>query len=172
MLVCLQILIEKILAIDEKVFIMFIDYSKAFDSVSRVKLFTVMIEMGFPTHLVSLLQSLYINQRGKIRWDGKNTDEFSLTKCVRQGCIASPYLFVTYTEKAMREAGVEHFGIKVGGQLNSNYRWYADDTALLEKSVEGIEELTTAVNEAGKGMNLKLNVKKTKLLVAEGEPML
>ena len=38
MLVCLQILMEKILAIGEEVFIMFIDYSKAFDSVSNVKL--------------------------------------------------------------------------------------------------------------------------------------
>ena len=54
-------------------------------------------------------------------------------------------------------------------QTNSNYR-YADDTALLENSAEGIERLTTAINETGKDMNLKLNVKKTKPLVAEGEP--
>ena len=67
MLVCLQILMEKILAIGEEIFIMFIDYSKAFDSVSHVKLFAVMMEMGFPAHFVSLLQALYVNQRRKIR---------------------------------------------------------------------------------------------------------
>ena len=81
MLVCLQILMKKILAIDEEVFIMFIDYSKTFDSVSHVKLFAVMMEMGFPAHLVCLLQALYVNQRGRIRWNGENTEEFNMTKC-------------------------------------------------------------------------------------------
>ena len=169
MLVCLQVLMEKILAIGEEVYIMFIDYSKAFDSVSHIKLFAVMKAMGFPTHLVFLLQSLYVNQRGKIRWNGENTQEFNMTKGVRQGCIASPYLFVTYTEKAMRDAGVEQYGVKIGGIPISNLR-YADDTALLETSEEGIEQLTSAINTTGKEMNLKLNVKKTKLLVTEAEP--
>ena len=168
MLVCLQILMEKILGIGEEVFVMFIDYSKAFDSVSHVKLFAAMEEMGFPVHLVFLLQSLYVNQRGKMRWNGENTDEFSMTKGVRQGCIASSYLFVTYTEKAMRDADVDTYGIKVGGIPISNLR-YADDTALLETSVEDIERLATAIDVTGKDMNLKLNVKKTKLLVAEAE---
>ena len=68
MLVCLQVLIEKIIAIDGKVFIMFIDYSKTFDSVSHCKLFEAFLEMGFPKHLVTLLKSLYVNQRAIIRW--------------------------------------------------------------------------------------------------------
>ena len=103
-----------------------------------------------------------------MRWNGENTDEFSMTKGVRQGCIASPYLFVTFTEKAMRDADVDTYGIKVGGVPISNLR-YADDTALLETSVEDIERLATAIDVTGKDMNLKLNVKKTKLLVAEAE---
>ena len=37
---------------------------------------------------------------------------------------------------------------------------------MIEGSKEAIEHLTTNVNEAGKQLNLKLNVKKTKLLVA------
>ena len=67
----------------------------------------------------------------------------------------------------MRDAGVDQYDFKIGGMPTSNRR-YADDTALLT-SVEGIERLTTAINVIGKEMNLKLNVKKTKLLVAEGE---
>ncbi|XP_072021402.1 uncharacterized protein [Amphiura filiformis] len=133
-----QILMEKILGIGEEVFVMFIDYSKAFDSVGHVKLFAAMEEMCFPVHLASLLQSLYVNQRGQIRRNCENTDKFSMTKGVRQGCIASPYLFVTYTEKAMRDADVDTYGIKVGGIPISNLR-YADDTALLETSVEDIK---------------------------------
>ena len=168
MLVCLQILMEKIIAIGQKAFIMFIDYSKAFDSVSHIKLFSAMIEMGFPAHLVALLQSLYVNQKARIRWNGENTDEFNLGKGVRQGCIASPHMFVSYTEKVMRDADVNQYGIKVGGTPISNLR-YADDTALFETSEEDIERLTSAVNDAGRKLNLKLNVKKTKLLTTGDE---
>lgn len=74
MLVCLQVLLEKVIAMNQQAFIMFIDYSKAFDSVSHNKLFSIFLEMGFPKHLVTLIQSLYVNQRARIRWDGEHTE--------------------------------------------------------------------------------------------------
>ncbi|XP_072022408.1 uncharacterized protein [Amphiura filiformis] len=46
---------------------------------------------------------------------------------------------------------------------------YADDAALLKTSVEDIERLATAIDVTGKDLNLKLNVKKTKLAQAEGK---
>ena len=55
MLVCLQILMEKVLTTGQQAFIMFIDYSKAFDSVSHEKLFNIFLDMRFPTHLVALI---------------------------------------------------------------------------------------------------------------------
>ena len=165
MLVCLQVLIEKVIAMNQQAFIMFIDYSKAFDSVCHSQLFDAFLEMGFPKHLVTLLQSLYVNQRAIIRWNGEHTSEFEIGKGARQGCIVSPHLFVTYTEKGMRDAEASSFGITVGGKAISNLR-YADDTALIENSKEALEHLTKNVNEVGKQLNLKLNVKKTKLMVA------
>ena len=140
---------------------MFIDYSKAFDSVSYCKLFEVFLEMGFPKHLVALLKSLYIKE--------PLYDEFEIGGGARQGCIISPHLFVTYTEKGMRNAEVSKFGVKIGGPHISNLR-YADDTALIANSEEEIVQLTNSVNEVGKGINLRLNVKKTKLLVAGADP--
>ena len=65
----------------------------------------------------------------------------------------------------MRDAEASSFGITVGGKAISNLR-YADDTALIENSKEALEYLTKNVNEVGKQLNLKLNVKKTKWMVA------
>ena len=127
MLVCLQVLMEKIIAVEQEVFIMFIDYSKAFDSVSHCKLLEAFLEMGFPKHLVALLRFLYVNQRATIRWNGDHTQEFQIGRGARQGCILSPHLFVTYTEKGMRDAQVSKYGVNVGGKLISNLR-YAGDT--------------------------------------------
>ncbi|XP_072021635.1 uncharacterized protein [Amphiura filiformis] len=116
-------------------FVMFIDYSKAFGSVSHVKLFGIVEEMCFPVHLVFLLQSLYVNQRGKIRRNGENTDEPQHEQRCETGCIASPYLFMTYTEKPMRDVDVDTYSIKVGG-IPISYIRYADDSELLETYVE------------------------------------
>ena len=60
MLVIIQVLIEKVMGIGGQALITFIDYSKAFDSISHVQLFDIMLELGCPEHIVALLQSLYI----------------------------------------------------------------------------------------------------------------
>ena len=114
---------------------------------------------------MALLRSLYVNQRATIRWNGDHTQEFQIGRGARQGCILSPHLFVTYTEKGMRDAEVSKYGVNVGGKLISNLR-YADDTALLANSKDEITQLTNSVNDAGKELNLRLNVKKTKIMVA------
>ena len=36
-----------------------IDYSKAFDSISQVQMFEILSEMGFPKHLVALLEKRF-----------------------------------------------------------------------------------------------------------------
>ena len=65
----------------------------------------------------------------------------------------------------MRDAEASSFGITVGGKAISNLR-YDYDTALIENIKETLERLTKNVNEVGKQLNLKLNVKKTKLMVS------
>ena len=104
MLFTLQNLIEKIRNTEEEAFITFIDYSKAFDSVKHHRLFEIMLEMGFPKHLVALIAGLYDHQKATIRWNGEHTAFFGINKGVRQGCILSPHLFSVYTEQVMRNA--------------------------------------------------------------------
>ena len=61
----------------------------------------------------------------------------SICKGVRQGCILLPQLFSIYTEKIMRDADVDSYGIKIGGHLISNLR-YAYDTSLCADNHEDI----------------------------------
>ena len=92
--------------------------------------------MGFPKHLVALLEALYNDQSAVIRWNGRHSSAFNI------------------------ERGV---GIKIGGKLVSNLR-YADDTALCANLQKEAERLTGKVNTIGIARLLKLNVKKNKLL--------
>ena len=168
MLCALQVLIEKVNECTSagnslEGYIVFIDYSKAFDNVSHPKLFLTMKEMRFSKHLVKLLEGLYNNQKATIRWNNEHTEPFTICKGVRQGCILSPHLFSTYTEKIMRDAEVDNYGIKIGGRPISNLR-YADDTALCADNHEDICQLLDNINEKGKLKNMKLNAKKTKVM--------
>ena len=159
MICALQIMIEKLIETKETAFIIFIDYSKAFDNVSHNQLFNIMIQMGFSTHLVYLIQSLYVKQEARIQLNNWHTEPFSIGKGVRQGCILSPYLFSISTEMVMHETEVRH-----PEYLLSNV-CYADDTALCAINHHGTDELINRVNDAGTRRLCKLNVKKTTLFV-------
>ena len=67
MLCCIQNIIEKRLLMSERTCVIFIDYSKAFDSVSHIQMFNLLNDMGFPRHIVALIQALYEKQSAIVR---------------------------------------------------------------------------------------------------------
>ena len=71
----------------------FVDFKKAFDSISHDKLWVTMMDMGYPLHLINLLAKLYRKQLAKVTVAGTLSEWFRVKKGVRQGCDLSPYLF-------------------------------------------------------------------------------
>ncbi|GFS06390.1 ammonium transporter [Elysia marginata] len=118
-------------------------------------------KMGFPQHLISMIASLYHNQKATIRWNNANCEPFNIEKGVRQGCILSPHLFNLYTEQIMRQADIDDMGINIGGRDITNLR-YADDTALLSDNLTSMKRILHRVNNAGQQAGLLLNAKKNK----------
>ena len=86
--------------IGSQALVTFIGYSKAFDSISHVQLFDIMLELAFPEYIMTLFQLLYIDQTAVIRWTGSTTDTFPIGS-LRQGCTLSPHIFSLYTEYVM-----------------------------------------------------------------------
>ena len=66
-------------------FIVFLDYAKTFDSVSHMQLFETITRMGFPKHLIALLQQLYCDQKGVVKLNGTLSQPFQILSGVRQG---------------------------------------------------------------------------------------
>ena len=95
--------IEKAREFQENIYLCFIDYAKAFDSVDHNKLWKILKEMGIPDHLTCLLRNLYAGQEATVRTGHGTTDWFQIGKGVRQDCILSPCLFNLYTEYIMRK---------------------------------------------------------------------
>ena len=70
----------------------FVDFEKAFDKVNHSKLWWTMVDMGFASHLVALIRSLYDNQHSKVKIHGETSGWFTAKQGVRQGCILWSYL--------------------------------------------------------------------------------
>jgi len=64
MCICLT---EKAGEFSTSLFLCFIDYKKAFDSVPHDQLWLVMLEMCFPAHIIQLLSNLYRKQEPLMR---------------------------------------------------------------------------------------------------------
>ena len=113
--------------------------------------------MGIPDHLTCLLRNLYAGQEATVRTGHGTTDWFQIRKGVRQGCIFSPCLFNFYAEYIMRNTWLEEpqAGIKIAG-----------DTTLTAESEEELKSLLMTVKEENEKAGLKLNIKKTKIMVS------
>ncbi|KAF7248087.1 putative uncharacterized transposon-derived protein F52C9.6, partial [Varanus komodoensis] len=70
-------------------------------------------------------------------------------------------------EHIMRKVGLDEspVGIKIAGRNINNLR-YADDTTLMAESEEELKSLLMWVKEESAKVGLKLNIKKTKIMVA------
>jgi len=128
-------IVEKAREFNRPVFICFIDFSKAFDSVKWPKLWETLLAMGIPKHLVHLLRRLYEDGTASVRADGALSGDFHPSSGVRQGWIISSLLFNVYTELIMRIT-LEDWpdGVSIGGFKISNLR-YADDVTLFSTGI-------------------------------------
>ncbi|KAF7236486.1 Werner syndrome ATP-dependent helicase [Varanus komodoensis] len=144
-----------------------IDYAKAFDCVDHNTLWQVLKEMGVPDHLFCLLRNLYVGQEATVRTRHGISDWFKIEKGVRQDCILSPCLFNLYAEHIMRKMGLEEspVGIKIAGR-NINDLRYTDGTTLMAESEEELKSLFMRVKEESAKVDLKLNIKKTKIMAS------
>ena len=75
--------------------------------------------------------------------------------------------YLTYAEYIIQNAGLDEAqaGIKVSGRNINNFR-YANDTTLIAESEEELKSLLMKVKEENEKTGLKLNIRKTKIMVS------
>ena len=98
---------EKAREYQKKLYICFIDYTKAFDCIDHDKLWSALRELGVPAHMVQLIRSLYADQEATVRTRYGDTEWLKIRKGTRQGCVLSPLLFNLYAEVIMRRMDLD-----------------------------------------------------------------
>ena len=69
----------------------------------RDKLWTIMLSKGTPTHLITIIQKIYMENIIRVNaGNGISEDSRAITQGVRQGCPLSLVLFNLYLDEIIR----------------------------------------------------------------------
>lgn len=149
---------------------LFLDWSKAFDSVYQPAILEALKRYSVPPKLVSLVGALYNSPHFNVELNSITSSDHPQNRGIRQGCPLSPYLFVVVMSALFADIHNNH------PDLNNHRIWgtnftellYADDTLLLSRSLRSCQTLLHAVEHAAARIGLHLNRDKTCLLFMNG----
>ena len=75
--------------------LLFVDFSRVFDSIQRDKMEQILQAYGFPKETITVIWILLRNIKEKVRSSVEDTD-FDIVTCVLQGDTFASYLFIIY----------------------------------------------------------------------------
>ena len=78
---------EKCFEQNMDLFTVFIDPTKAFDTVKREALWVIMSKPGCPTKFVNLIRQFHDDMTEQVLSEGEASEPFSISNCVKQGCV-------------------------------------------------------------------------------------
>ena len=95
-------ILEGVRAKKIEVTILFVDLSKAFDSVHRGKIEQILLSYSLPKETVGAMMRQYKNTKVKVRSLDGDTDYFEIVAGVVQGDTLTPYLFIICLDYVLR----------------------------------------------------------------------
>ena len=117
--------------------ILFVDFTKAFDSIHRGKMEQILLAFGVPKEIVAAIMMLYRNTKLKVHSPDRDTDYFDIVAGVLQGDTLAPYLFIICLDYVLRTF-IKENGFKLTKERSKRYLAkkiidadYTDDIALL-----------------------------------------
>ena len=138
-------------------YINFIDYEKAFDSVDRETIWKLLRHCGVPEKIISLIRCTYQDMSCRI----VHACQLSRSIEVRQGCLLSPFLFLLVIDWIMKTTQTgRNKGIQWTLWTQLDDLDFADDLALLSHNHSQMQDKTTLLGTTSTGTGLKINRRK------------
>jgi hypothetical protein len=137
----------------------FIDLSKAYDTLDHVRTMSILKAYGVGPHTRSIIQAVWDKELIVPKSGGYFGRPFPAWRGIRQGDVISPLIFNIVVDAIVRE-----WYIRMGTNSTTT-RFYADDGRLAGSDPVAVQNGLTIFAELFKRMNLQLNTDKTKAMV-------
>ena len=161
----LRSIIEQSIEFQKPIFLNFIDFKKAFDSIHRETLWKILKSYGIPEVFINTFRNLYEGCSYCIKVEEGYSDFFDVETGVRQGCILSPLLFIIAIDYVMRKAmNSTDFGIIWEAKRRLTDLDFADDLALIAESSNAIQEMSCSLEVNAAKVGLRISSEKTKAM--------
>ena len=99
----------------------FIDFTKAFDTLSRDGLWQVLTKFGCPAKFVNIIKSLHSGMKASVAHGTNHSNKFAVTNGVKQGCVLVPTLFSLYLSAMLEVAFDDSLdGVSIQTQHNAD----------------------------------------------------
>ena len=82
--------------------LLFVDFTKAFDSIHRGKMELILLAYGLPKETVAAIMILYRNTKVNVRSRDGDTEYYDIVAGVREGDTLAPYLFIICLDYVLR----------------------------------------------------------------------
>ena len=149
-----------------------VDFQKAFDSVNKKAILNAMKTFNFGPNIIKIVSLLINNSESCVRNGNWFSAYFNCERGVRQGCCASPYLFLLVAEilsiKLRNSPEIKGISIPIKNIFLSKVLQYADDTTLFLKDEEELELALCIIDNFSLLSGLKLNRHKSVVLPIGG----
>ena len=147
---------ERYLAKKRTLYFTFVDLEKAFDRVPRTVVRWALRKVRVAEWIIEVVMAMYSHCKSAVSVNGTIGDAFDVKVGVHQGSVLSPLLFII-----VMEALSEEFRVGLPWEL-----LYADDLALTAESISDLERQYVAWKGGMETKGLRVNVKKTKVMVS------
>ena len=147
-----------------KIYGCFVDFSKAFDSIPRDRMFQKLLDIGITGKFYDIIKYIYEGDQICVKLDDMITPAIKTMMGVRQGCVLSPLLFNIYMSDFTSSLS-ENVGVQLANNQNINCILWADDIILLSESEDGLNTLLADLKVYSDINQLKVNTDKTKCMI-------
>ena len=149
--------------------ILFVDCTKAFDSIHREKMKQILLAYGRPKEAVAAIMILYRNTKVKVCFPDGDTDYFDIVASVLQGDTLATYFIIICQDYVLRTSidKIKENGFKLTKEKSRRYPAqtvtdanYADDKELRKNAPAQAESLPHSLERAAAGIGLYANAHK------------
>jgi len=104
MIFCLRQLQEKCIEQDRPPYMVFVDFSKAYDTVGRTGLWQLLKKYGCPETFTTMIEAQHTGMMATVSVGGEVSESFMVTKGVKQGYVLAPTLCSIFLSAMLDDA--------------------------------------------------------------------